>query len=75
MMQNGKNDYFHKVYFTIYQGIKPRWMRNKTVQSWKPETLQRVGKIPIERSLTLFGDDKYVRRVLGGHTSLKLWVN
>jgi hypothetical protein len=57
MMQNGKNDYFHNVYFTIYQGIKPRWMRNNIVQSWKPETL-RVGKIPIERSSTLFVDDK-----------------
>jgi len=33
-------------------------MKNNIVQSWKPETLQRVGKIRIEMSLTRFGDNK-----------------
>jgi len=37
-----------------------------TWQSWETEPLKCVGKILIERSWTLFVDDKLGRSVLGG---------
>ena len=58
MVQNGKIITF--IVFTKYQGITPRWMRNlqhvAVMGTWDIET--RVGKIKIDRSWTLSGDDK-----------------